>query len=70
MGLSDYSEALSSLLEANKIYDSHVGLLNSLGFCYYRIGNREEALRALNFSLRLDPTQADIKKLIELVEKK
>jgi GWxTD domain-containing protein len=70
MGLSDYSEAINSLLEANKIYDSHVGLLNSLGFCYYRIGNKEEALRALNSSLRLDPSQEEVKKLIELVKKK
>ncbi len=70
LGLSAYSEAIDCFLEANKIYDSHVGLLNSLGFCYYRIGNREEALRALNSSLRLDPNQEDVLKLIELVEKK
>lgn len=70
MGLSDYSKAVESLLEANKIYNSHVGLLNSLGYCYYRIGNREEALRSLNSSLRLDPNQKEVKKLIELIEKK
>ena len=70
MGLSAYSEAIHNLLEANKIYDSHVGLLNALGFCYYKTGNDEEALRVLNSSLRLDPNQGEVKKLIELVEKK
>ncbi len=70
MGLSEYSEAVNCFLEGNKIYNSHVGLLNSIGFCYYRIGNREEALKALSSSLRLDPNQEEVKKLIELVEKK
>jgi GWxTD domain-containing protein len=70
MGLSEYSEAINNFLEGNKIYDSHIGLLNSLGFCYYRLGNKEEALRALNSSLRLDSSQEEVKKLIELVEKK
>jgi GWxTD domain-containing protein len=70
MGLSAYSQAIDNLLEANKIYDSHVGLLNALGFCYYRIGNSEEALSVLNSSLRLDPSQEEVKKLIGLVKKK
>ena len=69
MGLARYSEAVNNLLEANKIYNSHLGLLNSLGFCLYKIGNKEEALRALNASLRLDPNQEEVKKLINMIEK-
>jgi len=69
MGLSNYSEAIDHLLEGNKIYDSHIGLLNSLGFCYYKIDNKEEALRALKASLRLDPSQEEVKKLIDIIEK-
>lgn len=69
MGLSKYSEAVNNLLEANKIYNSHLGLLNSLGFCYYKIGNKEEALKVLKASLLLDPTQEEVKKLIKMIEK-
>ncbi len=68
MGLSKYSESVNNLLEANKIYNSHLGLLNSLGFCYYKIGNKEEALKVLEASLRLDPTQEEVKKLIKMIE--
>jgi hypothetical protein len=68
MGLSRYGEAIKNLVDANKIYNSHLGLLNSLGFCYYKIGNREEALKALNSSLRLDPNQTEVKKLIAMIE--
>jgi tetratricopeptide (TPR) repeat protein len=69
MGLGKYAEAVHYLLEGNKMYNSHIGLLNSLGFCYYKLNEKEEALRVLKASLRLDPSQADTKKLIEIVEK-
>jgi hypothetical protein len=69
MGLSEYSKALESLLQANQIYNSHPGLLNSLGFCYYKVGNKEEALKVLKASLSLDPNQTEVKKLIDMIEK-
>jgi GWxTD domain-containing protein len=69
MGLSQYVAAIESLLEANQIYNSHIGLLNSLGFCYYKVGNREEAVRVLNASLSLDPNQVEVKKLLNMIEK-
>jgi GWxTD domain-containing protein len=62
-------EAIPLLLEANKIYNSDTRLLNSLGYCYYRTGQKTRALEALNASLRLDPTQEDIKKLVEEINK-
>jgi tetratricopeptide (TPR) repeat protein len=69
MGLSKYAEAINSLLEANQIYNSHLGLLNSLGFCYYKVGNKEEALKVLKSSLSLDPNQGEVKKLIAMIQK-
>lgn len=69
MRTGKYEEAINSLLEGNKIYNSDTGLLNSLGFCYYKTGQKERALSVLNASLRLNPEQTQIKKLIEEIEK-
>jgi GWxTD domain-containing protein len=64
-----YGPAIQSLLEGNKIYDSDTRLLNALGFCFYKTGQKKEALDALNASLRLNPEQSDIKELVGRVEK-
>jgi len=69
MGKGQYSYAIDNLLEGNKIYNSDTGLLNSLGFCYYKSRQKEKALDVLKASLRLNPEQNDIKKLIEEIEK-
>jgi tetratricopeptide (TPR) repeat protein len=39
--------------------------LNSLGECYFKLGNNEQALRAWEKSLEINPKQEKIKKLIE-----
>ncbi len=69
MGTGDYSEAINSFLEGNKIYNSDTRLLNSLGLCYLRTGEKGKALDTFNASLRLNPGQDDIKKLVEEIEK-
>jgi GWxTD domain-containing protein len=70
MGLDRNSDALASLQEANKIYNSDTGLLDALGLCYFRLGETRNALNALNASLKLNPDQPEIKKLIKEVEAK
>ena len=69
MGLGRYAEAIDNFLEGNKIYNSDLSLLNSLGFCYYRTDQKEKALETLEASLRLDPNQEEVKKLIKEIEK-
>ncbi len=69
MGMEKYHEAIRNLLEGNNIYNSDIGLLNSLGICYYKTGQKENALNALNASLRLNPEQTQIKKLVAEIEK-
>jgi tetratricopeptide (TPR) repeat protein len=64
MGLGRYPEAIESLLEGNKIYNSDIRLLNSLGICYYRTNQNSKALDTLNASLGLNPKQEDIKRLV------
>jgi GWxTD domain-containing protein len=69
MGLEKYEEALTELLLANRIYNSDTTVLNSLGRCYFRLGRKAEALEALNASLKLNPDQDTVKKLIKEIKK-
>ncbi|TET26412.1 MAG: GWxTD domain-containing protein, partial [Candidatus Aminicenantes bacterium] len=69
MGMGHYTEAIDNFFEGNKIYNSDTNLLNSLGFCYYKTGQKEKALNVLKASLRLNPGQEGIKRLIDEIEK-
>jgi GWxTD domain-containing protein len=69
MGMEKYFEAVENFLEGNKIYNSDIRLLNSLGFCFYKTGDKQRALEVLRSSLRLNPEQEDIKSLIATIEK-
>lgn len=69
MGQEKYEDALTELLLANRIYNSDTNVLNSLGRCYYRLGRKAEALDALNTSLKLNPDQAAVKRLIQEINR-
>ena len=60
-----YVEAAESLAEANRIYDSDITVLNTLGFAYIKTGNIAEAKKALAASLRLDDRQETIARALE-----
>lgn len=69
-------QALGELTQAIRFYDRAISLfginmyiLNSLGECYYRLGESEEALAAWEKSLEVNPDQPDIKKRIEAIKK-
>ncbi len=70
MGKGLYPDAIDSLLEGNKLYNSDTGLLNSLGLCYLRIGESQKALDAFQASLTLNPAQDEIEALVAEIEKK
>jgi GWxTD domain-containing protein len=67
-GLERYAEAVEILGEGNKIYNSDTGLLNTLGFCYYKRGQIQNARNALNASLKLNPDQDEARKLLREIE--
>lgn len=69
LGMGQYSEAINNLLEGNKIYNSDTGLLNSLGFSYYKTGQKKKALEVLRVSLHLNPEQKNVENLIDEIEK-
>ena len=63
-----YMRAIESLEEGNRIYNSDTRLLNSLGFCYYKTAQKSRALEVLKASLRVNPNQDDVKKLMAEIE--
>ncbi len=69
-GLARYGDAILSFQEGNKIYNSDAVLLAALGNCYYKTGDSAKALVALKASLKLNTEQAEVKALIEEIEKK
>ena len=70
MGKAMYAEAIASLLEGNKIYNSDTRLLNALGNAYARTDQVKQAVEAYRASLKLAPDQEDIKKIVRDLEKK
>ncbi len=69
LGMGMYMKAIESLEEGNKIYNSDMRLLNSLGLCYYKTAQKSKALDVLKASLRVNPEQEDVKKLMAEIEK-
>jgi tetratricopeptide (TPR) repeat protein len=43
-------------------YGININILNSIGDCYHRLGNINEALAAWDKSLELNPNQPEIEK--------
>ena len=68
-GMGLYMQAIQSLEEGNKIYNSDTRLLNSLGFCYYKTVQKPKALEVLKASLRINPDQEEVKKLMAEIER-
>lgn len=69
MGMEQYETAIENLNQGNNLYNSDVGLLNALGFCYYKTQNLEEALKVLKASISLNSSQKEVKELIKQIEK-
>jgi tetratricopeptide (TPR) repeat protein len=70
LGLERYEEAAAVLQEANKIYNSDTALLYALGLSYWKLGRAQDAVNVLNASLKLNPDQDDVKKLVQAIEGK
>jgi len=75
--LGEASQALGELAEAvarYKEYLAHFGaninVLNSIGDCYYQLGNWEEARVAWQRSLEISPKQDEVKKKLDSLKEK
>lgn len=67
--LSQFEEAISYYKEYLSHFGTHLGILNSIGECYYQIGDKKEALQAWEKSLEIGPKQEDIRKIVNSLKK-
>ena len=63
--LGEFDQSIVVYNEALSRFGLNIGILNSLGECYFRLNNVEEAIAAWNKSLEINPQQPEIKKKLE-----
>jgi tetratricopeptide (TPR) repeat protein len=68
--LGEFGQAISYYKDYLSYYGTNLQVLNSIGECYYRVGNKEEALIAWEKSLELNPKQEKLKNLVRSIKEK
>ncbi|MFP4082874.1 MAG: GWxTD domain-containing protein [Candidatus Aminicenantes bacterium] len=68
--LGEYEQAVSYYKQYLSHEGTHLEVLNSIGACYFHLGNEKEALRAWEKSLEIDPHQKAVKKRVDQLKKK
>jgi len=66
--LEQYEEAIGFFKQYLAYYGTNLEVLNAVGICYLEMGNKEEALIALEKSLEINPDQEQIKKLVSEIK--
>jgi tetratricopeptide (TPR) repeat protein len=67
--LGEFEEAITYYKNYLSHYGTNLEILNSIGECYYQLGNKKEALVAWEKSLEINPRQEKVKKLVTLIKK-
>ena len=68
--LEQYEEAVGHYTTYLSRFGLNLEVLNLLGMAYYRLGRTEEALKALERSLEVNPKQEEVKKLVDSLRQK
>ena len=68
--LGQWEEAISHYKDYLTYYGTNIKILNSIGECYYQLGNKEEALVAWEKSLELNPEQERLKQRVKSLKEK
>lgn len=68
-GEEEFEKAISCYQKHISHEGASFKVLNSIGECYFKMGNHKEALRAWERSLEINPIQPEIKKNIDKVKK-
>jgi tetratricopeptide (TPR) repeat protein len=63
--LGEYQNAIPWFNKALSLKGNIVEVLNRLGDCFLKVGDKGQALKAWKKSLEVNPNQENIKKLIE-----
>jgi len=66
----EWDKALKTIEQGITHYGLSTGFLNLRGDCYMRLGNKAEALGALEKSLELNPNQPDVQKVVNSLKQK
>jgi len=66
----ELSKAIDVFDKAISRYGLNINLLNSIGECYFQLGEVNEALAAWEKSLEINPNQPQIKKNVEALKEK
>jgi GWxTD domain-containing protein len=66
----EWAKALGVIEQGISHYGLNIGFLNLRGECYLRLGNKNEALRAWEKSLELNPAQPDVQKAVNALKQK
>lgn len=67
--LGEFAEAAVLYREYLERFGANIEVMNLLGTCYFKMGNREEALKAWEKSLEISPDQPPIRKLVDSLKK-
>lgn len=68
--LGEYNEAIDLYKEYLNHFGLKLSVLNSMGECYLKIGDRKNALIAFEKSLQINPSQEEIKKIVSALKEK
>ncbi|MCK4646721.1 MAG: GWxTD domain-containing protein [Candidatus Aminicenantes bacterium] len=68
--LGELNEAISHYKDYLSHFGTNIIILNSIGKCYYQLGNTKEALIAWEKSLELNPGQEELKTLVKSLKEK
>jgi GWxTD domain-containing protein len=67
--LGEFADAAALYREYLERFGANIEVMNLLGTCYFKLGNREEALRAWEKSLEINPDQPQVRKLVDDLKK-
>ncbi|TET71004.1 MAG: tetratricopeptide repeat protein, partial [Candidatus Aminicenantes bacterium] len=68
--LGEFGDAISYYKDYLSHYGTNLHVLNSIGECYYKLGNIEEALIAWEKSLEINSKQEKLKKIVQSIKDK
>jgi len=68
--MGEFEDAISYYKDYLSHYGTNLNVLNSIGECYYKLGNKEEALIAWEKSLEINSKQEKLKKIVQSIKDK
>jgi GWxTD domain-containing protein len=68
-GLGEFEEAIAQYAEYITHFGANINVFNQIGECYFQLGNNDEALKAWQKSLELNPKQPGIKEKVAGLKK-